>query len=941
MRRYLGLFIAGMLQLQAETCPITQEGYLGNQGVTSGNCQPLNLPPLAAFGSLSVNQNPSLSSLNRLNPHQLPVTNNFQNFQHPGSVNQNVWVDSGPGLVGPIYPVRTGPFLSYLCRTGPALIVPAYHFNTDSSDGKGLNLPNLTTVPSVNLFFSAAEAHDFKVSTDIVNSATCVVTYTPANSTKGVIKDYHVAGNLFHDIFYENLTPAIASEQSLVDVAGKIPVSIDGRAVQYLPLGSLVKGRSFQLFFPRALADLPATMIFFAENSAGAPVEFKLLETSGNKFILTATEPFTGFIRLAAVSSQDPLPKVGSRWQHKTFYNPENSSSNLPYACAVEDPDCKQKPKSCMWWRTPLVQAIAPTAMSYYLLTPNQNSGWSTLFHQYTLKLLGPHWEPPTEGCFKTPYQPDPSGITVMMPILALKDYNLADQYFNDYYDHFNPAPGVNNQTYGDGSPTSNYFLLQFNMMMAAFLSQDSSHFQNGQRSLPAYTLSAPVQTYEMYAAHRRYIPVRADILTKNHSITWSYTLSSMVNPGDGSNKTLVCFPFWKHLQGLKPGVVNTAPGGDQPLQNFIYNDVTKGTLYAAEAIHGNVTFLEGGLPTWYGPDLFIPSTLTFTTPQITVLNHILSDIFPNLIDPPPLFPEAYLNNAYTALRTVFMLANTGLATAHFFNASGQAGSIMTKSKPFIDNAKSVLTTYLINRTPGSSFFVADRTTGGICVNGGGGIGDYPEGPNLQQKNDSGSDFGNYLYNDHHFFAGYALLATAMITEWELKYGKGPLWVELPVLGADNQEYQISDFVDFLWRDVHNPFKDDPDLPYDRYGLPWEGHSVANGLQNDPNANGRNQESIAEDFNCWYGMNAFARAMLKTSLSREQTAKYEVVRDFSEMNMKMTGSSAVMWFKNPTYWKVVTDYTALTPSIGVGQFSQVTITNGQVNDNSMQNQVYQ
>ena len=150
--KYLGLFVAGVLQLQAATCPITQGGYLGNQGVNSGNCQPLALPPLAAFGSLSVNQNAPLSSLNRLNPHQLPVTNNFQNFQHPCAVNQNVWVDVGPGLVGPIYPVRTGPFLGYMCRTGPAVIVPAYNFNTDGSDGKGLNLPNLATVPSLNLF---------------------------------------------------------------------------------------------------------------------------------------------------------------------------------------------------------------------------------------------------------------------------------------------------------------------------------------------------------------------------------------------------------------------------------------------------------------------------------------------------------------------------------------------------------------------------------------------------------------------------------------------------------------------------------------------------------------------------------------------------------------------------------------------------------------------
>lgn len=969
----MGLLSSALiLPLQAATCPITKGGYLGNQGVVSGNCDDLNLPPLVAFGSLSVNQNAPLNQVNRLNPTQVPTTNGFQNFQNPCAVIQNEWTPAG--LVGPINPVRTGPFQAYPCRTGPAFIVPAYNFNTDSLInntppvyGEGLYLPNLTTTPSLNLFLSATETNQgggsdyFNVSTEVVNSATCIVTYTPVNGTSGFIKDYHVMGNLFHDVYYENLTPSFACVQSIIDVAGNVPISIDGGNIQYLPLGSTVSGRSFQLFFPRALAGAPpyppATMIIFAEDSSATPIQFTLAGTTGSAFILTATQPFTGFIRLATLSSQDPLPGDGAAWSQLTYYNPENTadasdSSNPPSTCAIENPTapCDTfKPYSCMWWRTTLVQAIAPSAMSYYLLTPNQPGGWSSLFYQLTSKLLGPNWAPPTGGCFNVPVygpsgdpnHPDASGITVMMPIIALQDYNLANQYFTDYYNHFNPAPGVNNQTYADGIVTSNYFLLQFNMMMAQFLSADSANFQTNNRQLPSYTITAPLDTYGIYAAHRRYIPVRADLTFTNQSATWSYTLSPLVNPGDGSNKTLVCFPFWKYLQGLTPGVVNTSPGGGQPLQNFIYNDVVKGTFYAAEAINGQVTFLEGGLPSWYGTDLFIPSTLTFSPAQSSTLNNILDNIFPNLIDPLPLFPEVYLNNAYTALRTVFMLANTGLSTAYFLNSSGQSGDIMTKSKPFIDNAKSVLSSYLIGRIPGSSFFVADRTTGGICVNGAGGIGDYPEGPNLQQINDSGSDFGNYVYNDHHFFAGYALLAAAMITEWELKYEGGASWVHLPVMGADGQQYKIADFVDFLWRDVHNPFQNDPDFPYDRYGLPWEGHSVANGMQYDPNTSGRNQESIAEDFNCWYGMNAFARVMLKTTLSSNETAKYEQARDFSDMNLKMNGTSAIMWFKNTNYWKAVPGPTSLAPSICVGQFSQVTVTNGQVNDNSMQNQVFQ
>jgi hypothetical protein len=179
-----------------------------------------------------------------------------------------------------------------------------------------------------------------------VNSATCVVTYTPNNGTAGVIQDYHVMGNIFHDIYYENLTPAFAAQQSLqLDGSGHIPISIDGGTIQSLPVGSSVSGRSFQIFFPRVIAGPapypPATMIIFAENAAATPITFQLMSAPGNTFILTATQPYTGFIRLAAVSNQDQLPITGSTWTQLTYYNPENTAdasdcSNPPNNCAIE-----------------------------------------------------------------------------------------------------------------------------------------------------------------------------------------------------------------------------------------------------------------------------------------------------------------------------------------------------------------------------------------------------------------------------------------------------------------------------------------------------------------------------------------------------------------------------------------------------------------------------
>jgi hypothetical protein len=182
-------------------------------------------------------------------------------------------------------------------------------------------------------------------------------------------------------------------------------------------------------------------------------------------------------------------------------------------------------------------------------------------------------------------------------------------------------------------------------------------------------------------------------------------------------------------------------------------------------------------------------------------------------------------------------------------------------------------------------------------------------------------------------------------------YSPGQLWINLPVVGADNQMYKIRDMIDFLWRDTHNPFTHDstqpiydPDLPYDRYGLPWEGHSVANGLQYQPNSLGRNQESIAEDFNCLLGMNTFAALALKTPLTAAETAKYQAVYDFSLMHLKLDATSGIQWFKNDTYWKgenlFQTNPTSTQPAIYIGQFTQATVTNGEVNDQSAQNQTF-
>ena len=77
----------------------------------------------------------------------------------------------------------------------------------------------------------------------------------------------------------------------------------------------------------------------------------------------------------------------------------------------------------------------------------------------------------------------------------------------------------------------------------------------------------------------------------------------------------------------------------------------------------------------------------------------------------------------------------------------------------------------------------------------------------------TGADFGNTLYNDHHFHYGYHILAGAILGHLD------PEWLE------QNKEY-----VNMLVRDVANPSKKDKYFPLWRNFDWYHGHSWATGL---------------------------------------------------------------------------------------------------------------
>ncbi|KAK7546334.1 endo-1,3-beta-glucanase Engl1 [Phyllosticta citricarpa] len=107
---------------------------------------------------------------------------------------------------------------------------------------------------------------------------------------------------------------------------------------------------------------------------------------------------------------------------------------------------------------------------------------------------------------------------------------------------------------------------------------------------------------------------------------------------------------------------------------------------------------------------------------------------------------------------------------------------------------------------------------------------------------DSGADFGNTYYNDHHFHYGYHVYTAAVIgsldPDW-LKSGTNKAWV------------------DMLVRDFANPVADSH-FPFSRSFDWFHGHSWAKGLFES--GDGKDQESSSEDAFASYAVKMWGKA---------------------------------------------------------------------------------
>lgn len=136
--------------------------------------------------------------------------------------------------------------------------------------------------------------------------------------------------------------------------------------------------------------------------------------------------------------------------------------------------------------------------------------------------------------------------------------------------------------------------------------------------------------------------------------------------------------------------------------------------------------------------------------------------------------------------------------------------------------------------------FLYDRAWGGLVMCGcnygwfpeekiGRCINRYPDCPALT---DMGQNYGAGFYNDHHYHYGYHIYAAAVVSKFDMVWGKK--WHQHVML---------------LVRDIANPSDDDEYFPTWRHKDWYLGFSWASGIVTHldrPYPNGRNQESVSE-----------------------------------------------------------------------------------------------
>lgn len=949
--------------------------------------------PLNAFG-VAVNQNILMQPQFRLNPTQHPQTNNLRLYQIQS------WTNGGPDptlvytnsdfkrtavLLGSHYGTAglTGPGMVYaqdatLSFGGNTCIDEInYGTNTPPTDCTancnliasgfiGYNAPTLTgNSAAFAVIFNADEFDASNSEGFLIDDITTTlddygmslnVKYEaredadPDKPVIGSITDYVVMGSVFHDVFYDGLTPRILFKLELSQV------SVDGGAFAPVSDDLEVTGSYFRFTLNTGVApNIPLQLVLFAENGTGSDITLKLSPTSGPDISrIVATNTYEGWIRAVVIAEGFPnlIEDICSELVGKSG----GLSVDVPGTSPIETTNLMLNPT---WFTQLQVQIIAQTPMMFYTLFPYS---WIADVNRQIMvqnnsdgSATGIEWPGNLNG-FRS-LSSNAAATSLMLSMLAFDDGSISTGANPSLFFHATSLLGGNSKlglttnaagyggtlptapaSFGDSSASlfTNNFLMGFTSGQASTIRafQDALEFPNGEM-LPDY--SASNVDFDSMAAileeFRSAIPtsiseVEFDSLAS--SIKFKYTLSSTNSGVSQTTAPFICFPAWMYADQTD----------GESVKDYVIQTYVKGNLFCKGAASGEMTFFERSWTTtspavsWIENGDFVPPGTIASlfgveaTPDVTSwLDLLLSEERYSWITDPaavwpaqtgfnqPLFMDsATLEEGYGSGKIFFQLANTAVLIAEYLDREGRSGEILDDTEAIMGFLKRRLYDFFVYRPLFQNHFTADTTNHGICFNGtttpsqvtlGGPIVDNHNF--VQQTNNAGFlDFGNGLYNDHVLQYGYYMQAVARIIQWDREYSglaTSDQWINQRIIACDRNTYTMRHFIDTIWRSSLNPYIENGGFPFMRVFNLWEGHPEAQGMiYPGPGTDtvtipsGRNLESIAESFNFLSGVFYYTSEILKAP-PVGLSSFYEGVRDAALLLTKFTTSSArVLWF---------------------------------------------
>ena len=281
------------------------------------------------------------------------------------------------------------------------------------------------------------------------------------------------------------------------------------------------------------------------------------------------------------------------------------------------------------------------------------------------------------------------------------------------------------------------------------------------------------------------------------HNSTAQYSLSWKKGGAYASSTTLLMFALPHHVESFESGTLGN-------LTNLVLTSLTKG---AATAVVADYWVLEESLPTSlsfvpWRPDGDTQVSSTLSPAAISAIQNIAAiEASQNMS------AQSNLNSMYFSGKALSKFA-TLIYTMH------ELSNQQDLAKSALLTLESAFDVFVNNQQIFPLYYDSDWK--GLVSSA-----SYITG-------DSGVDFGNSYYNDHHFHYAYFIHAAAVIGHLD------PTW-----LTANK------DWVNGLVRDVSNPSSLDQYFPVSRSFDYYQGHSWAKGLFES--GDGKDQESSSED----------------------------------------------------------------------------------------------